>query len=252
MSKSKGNVVDPNTMIERFGADTVRLFMLFAAPPERDLEWSDRGVEGAHRFLHRVWRLVAENIDGLKGADLKDADLREASSKSPVLKALRHKTHLTIRKATDDIEARYHFNTAISAVMELVNQTTSVLQQGSGKTYLQDFWLVVREAAETVLLLLSPIAPHMTAELWSMLGHTRIISEEPWPQVDEDAVKVESVAVVIQVNGKVRARIQAPAGSSQDDVHALALQEANIRRYVEGKQIRKLVYIPDRLLNMVV
>ncbi len=256
MSKSKGNVVDPNTMIERFGADTVRLFILFAAPPERDLEWSDRGVEGAHRFLQRIWRLVTDNLEDLKNVRGKEySSPAQAASRHQALKKLRQKTHQTIGKVTQDIEERYHFNTAISAVMELANEAASVLRResASGDSIPEDaLWPVVLEALETILLLLSPVVPHITAELWTLLGHERIISLEPWPEADKDAAKIDNVTIVVQIKGKVRGKVQVPAGASQEEVEAAAMEETNVKRHLEGKEIRKVIYVKDRLLNIVV
>jgi len=255
MSKSKGNVVDPNTMIERFGADTVRLFILFAAPPERDLEWSDRGVEGAHRFLQRVWRLVTDNLQTLAKACLEKKDPSEAAVSHPALKKLRQKTHQTISKVTQDIEERYHFNTAISAVMELVNETMSLVRQdGENKENIPNdaLWPVVLEAVESTLLLLSPVVPHVTAELWQLLGHEKQISLENWPRPDEKAARVDTVTIVVQIKGKVRGKVQVPAGSSQEEVEAVAMQEANVKRHLDGKDIRKIIYVKDRILNIVV
>ncbi len=256
MSKSKGNVVDPNTMIQRYGADTVRLFILFAAPPERDLEWSDRGVEGAHRFLQRIWRLVVDNLEMLKQACSEGfPKASEAASQHQTLKRLRQKTHQTILKVTQDIEERYHFNTAISAIMELANETTALLRDASGnenKLSQKDLWPVILEAVETMLLLLSPVVPHITAELWSLLGHEKIISLEDWPSADETAAKVDTVTIVVQIKGKVRGKVQAPAGSSQEEVEALAMKEANVKKHLDGKNIRKIIYIKDRILNIVV
>ncbi len=256
MSKSKGNVVDPNMMIERYGADTVRLFILFAAPPERDLEWSDKGVEGAHRFLQRVWRLAADNLERLREArGSASLNAPDAAAKHPALKKLRQKTHQTISRVTRDIEERYHFNTAISAVMELANETASVLREdpeNGGRVPEAALWPVALEAIETMLLLLSPVVPHMTAELWELLGHSKTISLEPWPVADERAAAVETVTIVVQISGKVRARIQAPAGAAQEEIEALARQEANVNRHLEGKKVRKIIYIKDRILNIVV
>ena len=251
MSKSKGNVVDPDEMIKRYGADTVRLFILFAAPPERDLEWSDRGVEGAHRFIQRIWRIVTENLEPLKNADIKGTNLSEICKKAQSLKPLRTKTHQTIKKVTDDIEERYHFNTAISAVMELVNEISAFLQSNKLKKD-EAFWQVVREAIEAVLLLLSPMIPHVTSELWQMLGHRGLIAKEQWPEADMEAAKQDEVTIVVQINGKVRAKIQAEAGSSQDDVLELAKKEANVQKYIQEKDIKKVIYIKDKILNIVV
>ena len=248
MSKSKGNVVDPDTMIRRYGADTVRLFILFAAPPERDLEWSDSGIDGAHRFLNRLWRLAAENLETLKAADTEKSAVKAAADGDPALKALRRKTHQTIAKVTDDIEKRFHFNTAISAVMELVNELNGVLSKGVKP----EGFAVVRETVESVLLLLSPMVPHITAELWSRLGHAEPIHSCAWPEPDKEAAKADSVTIVVQVNGKVRAKVQVPADSQQSAVEEAALSEDNVRKYTEGKEIRKVIYIKNRLLNIVV
>ncbi len=251
MSKSKGNVVDPNTMIERYGADTVRLFILFAAPPERDLEWSDRGVEGAHRFIQRLWRLVTDNLEELKDSPYSSDELAEICKEDKKLKALRQKTHQTIKKVTEDIEERYHFNTAISAVMELINDTTALLQDAKAKGA-EGFWKVIREAAEAALLLLSPMIPHVTSELWQLLGHEKLIALEAWPKFDKEAAKKDAVTVVVQVKGKVRGRIEVPAGAGQDEVLELAKAEPNVAKHLEGKEIRKVIYVQDRLLNIVV
>ncbi|NDY43053.1 leucine--tRNA ligase [Dissulfurirhabdus thermomarina] len=251
MSKSKGNVVDPDEMLRAYGADTVRLFILFAAPPERDLEWSDQGVEGAHRFLQRVWRLVTERAEALRGAPAPGPELARAVAGDEALRALRRKTHQTIRKVTEDIEARFHFNTAISAVMELVNETAALLGAGRPAPGDATGWAVVREAVEAVLLLLSPMVPHITAELWERLGHEGGLERAPWPEADEAALAADEVAIVVQVNGKVRGRIRAAAGADRAEVEAAALAEPNVRRHVEGKSVRKVVYVPGRLVNIV-
>ncbi len=245
MSKSKCNVVDPDAMIKRYGADTVRLFMLFAAPPERDLEWSDQGIEGAHRFLQRVFRLVTEHLEPLtavKPYQGRQEDLPKG------LKALRRKTHQTIRKVTEDIAERYHFNTAIAAVMELVNEIYEALGKEKGEEH---FWPVVREAVEAVLLLLAPMAPHLCEELWSALGHQGLISEAAWPRWDEEVARAEEVTIAVQVNGKVRAQIQVPVEADQESVKAAALEVPNVKRHLEGKEIKKVIYVPGRLLNFV-
>ncbi len=248
MSKSKGNVVDPDTMIRRYGADTVRLFILFAAPPERDLEWSDSGIDGAHRFLNRLWRLVTENLEAIKAAPSGRKAASDAAASSRELKALRRKTHQTIAKVTEDIEKRFHFNTAISAVMELVNELNGVLSKGPG----QEAFAVIRESVESALLLLAPMVPHITAELWRLIGHGEEIYTQGWPEADQEAAKADTVTIVVQVNGKVRAKVEVPAGAAQEDVEKAALSEANVRKYTEGKELRKVIYIQNRLLNIVV
>ncbi len=251
MSKSKGNVVDPDEMIKAYGADTVRLFILFAAPPERDLEWSDQGVEGAHRFLHRVWRLVTDHLEGLKGVSL-DPELLEKALEQKELKALRQKTHQTIAKVTDDIEKRLHFNTAIAALMELANEVNAFLtSQGAPDPGDSVAWAVLKEALEAILVLLSPMVPHITEELWGLLGHERSICLEPWPEADKRAAKTDLFKIVVQVNGKVRGQVEVPRDAAKEEIEKAAMEETNVKRHVEGKEIKKVIYVPGRLLNIV-
>ncbi len=252
MSKSKGNVVDPNDMIETYGADTVRLFILFAAPPERDLEWSDKGVEGAHRFLQRIWRLVNENQKELAAAPPVDPAWNDDPAFPSVLRDLRRKTHVTIRKVTEDIEKRFHFNTAISAIMELVNEVTSLVKGEGSTSELDDTaWAVVREALENTVIMLNPFVPHITEELWRQLGHDTELFRESWPVADSRAAKSDTKKVVVQVNGKVRANILVDANAEQGAVESAALEESNVKKHIEGKKIRKIIYVPGRLLNIV-
>lgn len=239
MSKSKGNVVAPDELIARYGADTARLFSLFAAPPEKELEWNDQGVEGCHRFLHRVWKLVTSNQSE---AEPMPAELTAQQ------KALRRKTHQTIRKVTQDIDERMHQNTAISAIMELVNQATdfaSEMNEAGSKA-------VLREATDAIIHLLNPSAPHITEELWAATGHTKMVSMQPWPEFDPELAREEEATVVVQINGKMRAAINVPHGSEQDMVYEIASQEEKIRKYLEGKVIVKKIFVPDKLLNIVV
>ncbi len=245
MSKSKGNVVDPDDMIRAYGADTVRLFCLFAAPPEKELEWSDQGVEGASRFLGRVWRLVMDHLEELKAASPYDGS---AELPSP-LKALHRKTHQTIKKVTEDIEQRFHFNTAIAAIMELVNEIYAVPE---GARESSAYWPVLREAVDAVVLLLSPMAPHIAEELWERLGHAPSISKVPWPKWREEALKAEEILVVVQVNGKLRSRLTVPADSSNEDLEKAALTDPKIQQFIEGKTIRKVIVVPKKLVNIVV
>jgi leucyl-tRNA synthetase len=245
MSKSKGNVVDPDQMIQAYGADTVRLFCLFAAPPEKDLDWSDQGVEGSFRFLSRLWRLVSENIDQLKSAPPRP----EADSLSPDLAGLRRKTHQTIKKVTEDIRERFHFNTAIAAVMELVNLIYQLLEN---RTRDPMFWPVVREAVEAVIVVSSPMVPHICEELWQALGHDKLLVDTPWPQWDDGALKAEEMLIVVQINGKLRSRISVPADAADKQIEELALADARVREFLEGKQHRKVVVVPKKLVNIVV
>ena len=238
MSKSKGNVVDPNYLIEKYGADTARLFSLFAAPPERDLDWSDQGVEGSYRFINRVWRLVMENLDVLKKAP-------EPVGADQTSQHLHRKTHQTIRKVTEDIE-RTHFNTAISAIMELTNTVYGILPPDP--TTFGAF----QEAVRTILILLSPFVPHVTEELWHRMGETTYLLNETWPGYDPDAAREEEITIVIQINGKLRDRLSVSAETGEEEIRKIALEREKVRKYLEGKSIRKMVYIPRKLLNIVV
>ncbi|MBZ5874571.1 leucine--tRNA ligase [Chromohalobacter israelensis] len=239
MSKSKNNGVDPQAMIDRFGADTVRLFMMFAAPPEQSLEWSDSGVEGAHRFLKRLWKLVADHLDAGTPAALDVAALNDDQ------KTLRRKTHETIAKASDDIGRRTTFNTAIAAVMELVNAI------GRFEDTSPQGLAVTREALEACVLVLAPIVPHACHALWDALGHDTPVIDAAWPQADEAAMVKDSVELAVQVNGKLRARLDVPAAADKAAIEAQALEAENVRRHTEGKTIRKVIVVPGKLVNIV-
>ncbi|MCI0411717.1 leucine--tRNA ligase [bacterium] len=235
MSKSKGNVVDPDEMIGKYGADTVRLFSLFAAPPEKELEWNDQGVEGSHRFLHRVWKLIIQRME-FAGPEESDSD-----------RTLQRKIHQTIRKVTQDIDERMHQNTAISAVMELVNATNDSLQQQNPPSA-----KLIRQSLETILHLLNPFAPHITEELWTLMGHPEMLSSLPWPEFDSGLAQEEQATIVVQVNGKLRASMPAPRGSSQDQIMDMASSDERVQKHLEGKQFVKIVFVPDKLINIVV
>ncbi|GLI36238.1 leucine--tRNA ligase [Desulforhabdus amnigena] len=245
MSKSKGNVVDPDEMIHAYGADTVRLFCLFAAPPEKDLEWSDQGVEGSFRFLSRVWRLVADNEEALKSA----TPYAGSAELSKTLSELHRKTHQTIKKVTEDIRDRFHFNTAIASVMELVNQLYQVLENPSQEA---QFWPVVREAIEAVVLLISPIVPHVAEELWRTLGHSKSIMNVPWPKWEEDALQAEEMLIVVQVNGKLRSRITVSPDAGKEELEAAALGDGRIQDFIAGKPVKKVIVVPKKLINIVI
>ncbi len=240
MSKSKNNGVDPQALIEQYGADTARLFMMFAAPPEDTLEWSDEGVAGANRFLRRLWKLVAEHVNAGLPAKIDLASLPEP------LKALRRLAHQTLAKVTDDIGRRRTFNTAIAAVMELVN-AFSRIEDNSPQAR-----AVRHEALEIVVVLLSPIVPHITHALWQALGHAQAIIDTPWPAVDTAALKQDSIEVVVQVNGKLRGRVAVPATAAEDEVRKLALADEGVARHVGGKQVKKVIVVPGKLVNIVV
>jgi leucyl-tRNA synthetase len=246
MSKSKKNVVDPSELVDRYGADTVRMFCLFASPPERDLEWSDQGVEGSYRFLNRVWRLIIDNIEEISKARLYKGD-------TPVkgdLKEIHRKSHETIKKVTGDIEDRFHFNTAISAVMELVNDVYRYLNSEQDKE--DQTWPVIREAVEVTVLLLSPVVPHITQEIWRMLGHEDCLLDVAWPSYSEGALEVEKRLVVIQVNGKVRSRIELPVSFTEKEIEEAALGDDRIRHFIGDKKIRNVIVVQQKLVNIVV
>lgn len=244
MSKSKGNIVSPEEIIGKYGADTARLFILFAAPPERDLEWSDQGVEGCFRFLNRVWRLVGQFADAIQGTkgnrELSFGEL-DASAKE-----MRRQTHLTIQKVTSDIGTRFNFNTAVSSIMELVNALYLYKEQPKANPEVE------REALETIIITLAPFAPHITEELWAGLGHTESIHKQPWPQVDETALVQNEVTVILQVNGKLRDRIQVPADISAQELEQTVRNLPKLQDWTKGKEIVKVITVPGKLVNVVV
>jgi len=243
MSKSLKNVVDPDYLIERYGADTVRIFCLFAAPPEKDLEWSDQGVEGAFRFLNRTWRIVVDYLEDIKNIE----PFRGEEELPGDLKALRKKTHQTIKKVSRDIEDRFHFNTAISAVMELVNTL-----YGTPRPTAFEGLAVVRETVEAILKLLAPIVPHFAEELWGLLGQDVPLSDTPWPEFDPTVASEEEITIVIQVNGRVRGRITVAADEEEGNIKALARADEKVLKFIGGKQILKEIYVPQKLVNIVV
>ncbi|ACH37777.1 leucyl-tRNA synthetase [Citrifermentans bemidjiense Bem] len=242
MSKSKGNVVDPNALIERYGADTARLFSLFAAPPEKDLDWSDQGVDGSYRFLNRVWRLVYDVLPVIG-----DAGAVNPGELGAEAKKLRRAVHKTIKKVSEDVEERFHFNTAIAAVMELVN----AIQAFSAKDAPENV-AVVREAVESVVRLLAPFVPNFAEELWFQLGHASVLEAAGWPGYDAAAVVDEEVTVVIQVNGKLRSKLTVAPDAKEEEVRAQALADDKIKPYLEGKDVKKVVYVPGKLVSIVV
>jgi leucyl-tRNA synthetase len=246
MSKSKKNVVEPDALVEKYGADTMRLFCLFASPPEKDLEWSEQGVEGAFRFLNRIWRFVEDWAEPLKSGPVSQ---RERSLPDD-LRALRRKTHLTTKKVTEDIENRFHFNTAISAIMELVN----LLYQMDEKKKEWDGVAtgIMREAVETVVILLSPFVPHICEELWERLGHDESVAQVGWPKYDEEATRDEEILMVIQVNGKLRSRITVGVHASEEEIKEAVLANQRVQEILQGQGIKKFVLVPKKLVNLVV
>ncbi|HPZ43428.1 MAG TPA: leucine--tRNA ligase [Bacillota bacterium] len=243
MSKSRGNVVSPEDIVARYGADTARLFILFAAPPDRDLEWSDQGVEGCFRFLKRVWRLAAPLADFLKGVPLAPAANLVGANRE-----MRRITHNTIKKVTEDISNRFNFNTAISAIMEMVN----ALYQYKEIPETDRSPAVLRESLDTLLLLLAPFAPHITEEIWEATGHEGSIHQQPWPAYDPEAIQEDEITIVVQINGKVRERLLVPADLPPEKMQERVLQEPRVLRLIQDKKIIKIIPVPGKLVNIVV
>jgi len=243
MSKSKGNVVDPHDLINLYGADTVRLFSLFAAPPEKDLEWNAQGVEGASRFINRIYRFIELHRDALIGSP---ADV--SAGTDDATRNLHRKIHQTIRRVTENIENNFHFNTAISAVMELFNTLTAATDEEKGKVVAPG---TIRAAVDTILLLLSPIIPHFCNEMWQRLGMPTI-EKMPWPQWDPAVAAEERLTLVIQVNGKVRGRLEVAADTEDSDLIAKALADDNVARFIAGQPVKKTIVIKKKLVNIVI
>ena len=264
MSKSKGNVVDPDTMLQKYGADALRLYVMFVAPPEKEVEWTDSGLEGSFRFLARVWRLIdhwCETVGGEGVGAPQQASLNAAE------RALRRKTHDTIRRVTADIEQRQQLNTAVSALMELVNELYAFSEQTitggpghrgdedvehAGEVERAETIAVVREAIESLVLMLSPFAPHTAEELWCMLGYQDGLTAASWPSFDPDVAKAEEITVPVQVNGKVRSRLTVPASTSESELEALALADPGVKAHTAGKAVQKVVVAKGRLVSIVV
>ncbi|MSO55399.1 MAG: leucine--tRNA ligase [Acidobacteria bacterium] len=250
MSKSKGNVVDPDDMLQKFGADALRLYVMFVAPPEKEVEWSDSGLEGSWRFLARTWRFIDQWSEHIKTAA--PAGGVDASAFDAAERDLRRKTHDTIRRITMDVEQRIHLNTAVSALMELVNALYAfgeTLQAGAVRAH---SLTALREAIETLILMLSPFAPHTAEELWEMTGHPDGIERATWPSFDEGVARAEEIVVPVQVNGKVRSRLTVPAGITDAELKERALADPAVRPHIEGKTIKSVVIVKGKLINVVV
>jgi leucyl-tRNA synthetase len=227
-------------LIEEYGADTARLFMMFASPPEQSLEWSDAGVDGASRFLKRLWRLVYEHVDKGSVVDLDTNSLNDAQ------KGIRRQTHETIAKVSDDIGRRYTFNTAIASVMELINALSKFKDESEqGRA-------VIQESLQSIVLVLSPIVPHITHELWKMLGHSSLLLDQSWPGVDESALVKDSLQIIVQVNGKLRSKIEVPASADKSEIEQAAMADENVKRFTVDKQVVKVIVVPGKLVNIVV
>ena len=239
MSKSKGNTVDPSTLIEKYGVDTVRLFILFAAPPEQSLEWSDAGVEGAHRYLKRLWKLAHDYLAA--GFEKNPLNVTSLTSEQRIVY---RQIHETIAKVSDDMSRRYTFNTAIAAMMELTN-ALSRLSINEDKALLH-------HGLETLILLLSPIVPHITQVLWQKFGHDNLLLDITWPIADKAALVRDTIELVVQVNGKLRGQITVAANADNTTIETQALAVDSVQPYIAGKTIKKVVIVPKRLINIVV
>jgi len=254
MSKSKGNVVTPGEIVSQYGVDTIRLMILFATPPEVDMEWTDKGIEGASRFLNRVWRLIYNHLTYFKEEkeekEEKEASFKELKEISGEARELRQKVHQTIKKVTEDIEQKFHFNTAISAIMELVNEIYKF--EVRGEYFKENDILVLKEALEAIVRLLSPITPHFCEELWQEMGHKETIYQQPWPKYEVKFLEEEEKLVVIQVNGKLRDKMLVPAFYNDDQIKKEALSLPKIKEKIEGKRIAKVITVSGKLVNVVV
>jgi leucyl-tRNA synthetase len=244
MSKSRGNVVGAHEMAEKYGADTGRIYTLFAAPPEKDLEWSEENIEGAWRFLNRVFRLVDRHAEAIRGVRSTKYDAEALNERE---RALLRKTHQTLRRVTSDFETRWHFNSAIALVMELTNEIYAAEPLESSVRS-----EVRREVLELLTLMLAPMTPHLAEELWEMLGHGKGLGEAAWPAFSEEFAREDEVEIPVQVNGKVRGRLKIAVGAKEEAVVELALQDSSVAQHLNGKRLVKKIYVPDKLLNLVV
>jgi leucyl-tRNA synthetase len=240
MSKSKGNVVPPDALIERYGADTVRLYTLFIGPPEKDAEWNDRGVEGAYRFLTRYWRAVEEF------AEAGQPTTPGGFAASGPARAFRRRIHELVEQVHDDV-ARFHFNTAVSGLMQIVNAVQEYQAEGHAGDGAE-----VREALDLATRLLAPLAPHTAEGAWERLGHADSVATAPWPEPDPKALQKDVERLVVQVNGKVRAQVEVPAGATQSQALAAAQADDRVQKFTQGKPPKKVIFVPGKLLNVVV
>jgi leucyl-tRNA synthetase len=244
MSKSKGNVVDPDEMLQQVGADALRLYVMFVAPPEKEVEWSDAGLEGSWRFLARLWRIVDQWSDRVRAAA--PVPSVDAASFDAAERKLRRKTHDTISRVTVDVEQRIHLNTAISALMELVNEMYAF-----GDPARPQSASVMREAIEALVIMISPFAPHTAEELWEMTGHTGGIAHASWPSFDEAVAKADEIVVPVQVNGKLRSRLRVAADTSDGELRERALADPAVRPHIDGKTVKSVVIVKGKLINVV-
>jgi leucyl-tRNA synthetase len=257
MSKSKGNVVDPDDMLAKYGADALRLYVMFVAPPEKEIEWTDSGLEGSFRFLIRVWRIV-DHWAGTIGGEATPGCSGDATEAE---RALRRKTHETIRRVTIDIEERMHLNTAVSSLMELVNQLYAFSETTAhglpvrgeppvGGAERPQTVAALRESIDALVVMISPFAPHMAEELWQRLGHPEGLTTVAWPAFDPEVAKADELVVPVQINGKVRARLTVPASTSEDELRELALADDTVLRHIAGRTIRKVIVAKGPLVSL--
>jgi leucyl-tRNA synthetase len=245
MSKSKGNIVEPEEVAAKYGVDALRLYVLFEAPPEKEIDWTDARLEGPSRFVQRVWRFVQNELDAIASASPIEGEEQWSEAET----ALRRKTHQTILKVTRDIEDRFHLNTPIAAVMELTNELYKAVEPRPTRP---ESWKAIREATETLLLLLAPFAPHVAEELWEALGHEKPIADASWPAHDPTIAAEDRLTLVVQVNGKLRGRLSIGAAEDDETIKKRALEDENVKRFLEGKDIVRVVVVPKRLVNVVV
>jgi len=265
MSKRKGNVVDPDSMLERFGADALRVYVMFVAPPEKEIEWSDAGLEGSFRFLARVWRIVDNWTETIAGEGVGSADGKEPFNAAE--RALRRKTHETIKRVTADIEHRQQLNTAVSALMELVNELYAFSEQTvtggpgrrndedpdrAGQVERRETIHVVREALEALVRMLAPYAPHMAEEMWECLGNSDGLAAASWPVFDPEVAKADEIEIPVQINGKVRGHLMVPPDSAEKELEARALADRAVKALLAGKTVKKVVVVKGRLVSIVV
>jgi leucyl-tRNA synthetase len=247
MSKSKGNVVSPDDMVEKFGADSTRMYSLFATSPDRELDWQEAGVEGVHRFLSRIYRFVmrnagaAKNVAGRNGAS--------TDQLPPKVRSVQRKLHQTIRRVTEDFQGRWHFNTSVAAIMEMVNELYGVEEEITSGNFPA---VLLADVQRRLVLLLAPFAPYVAAELWEALGEKSGLLRHPWPEFDPALAKEDEIEYAVQVNGKLRGRVSVPAETPEAEVRAKALADDKVRAALDGRQAAKVIVIPGKLVNVVV
>ena len=242
MSKSKGNTVDPTDLIQKYGADTVRLFVMFAAPPDQSLEWSDQGVQGAYRFINRIWKLVHTHIN----AEIPDTT--EIKSEDPEIKKLRLKTHQVLKKVKDEYLRRHSYNTAIAAIMDLSNNIPNEFLLTDAAT---DERKAADEAIKAIILMLAPITPHLSQHLWWQLDQDNLIVDVQWPEAKEEMLEEDVMKIVIQVNGKLRSEIDVDPDLQEEEIKKIALEDENIKKHISDSKIKKIIYVPQKLINIV-